>query len=45
VNGAVVTVRGRPSAVLGFTVTGGAIVEIDAIADPDRIRRIAAGVV
>jgi RNA polymerase sigma factor (sigma-70 family) len=42
--GAVVTVGGRPFAVLGFTVTGGRIVEIDAIADPDRVRRIAAAV-
>jgi RNA polymerase sigma factor (sigma-70 family) len=40
--GVVVTVRGRPFAVLGFTVTDGRIVEIDAIADPDRVRRIAA---
>jgi RNA polymerase sigma-70 factor (ECF subfamily) len=42
--GAVVTVAGRPFAVLGFTVAGGRIVEIDAIADPDRVRRIAAAV-
>jgi RNA polymerase sigma factor (sigma-70 family) len=43
--GVVVTVGGRPFAVLGFTVTEGRIVEIDAIADPDRVRRIAASVV
>jgi RNA polymerase sigma factor (sigma-70 family) len=42
--GVVVTVRGRPFAVLGFTVTEGRIVEIDAIADPERVRRIAAAV-
>jgi RNA polymerase sigma factor (sigma-70 family) len=42
--GVVVTVDGRPFAVLGFTVTEGRIVEIDAIADPDRVRRIAAAV-
>jgi ketosteroid isomerase-like protein len=42
--GAVVTVGGRPFAVLGFTVAEGRIVEIDAIADPDRVRRIAAAV-
>jgi RNA polymerase sigma factor (sigma-70 family) len=42
--GVVVTVKGRPFAVLGFTVTDGRIVEIDAIADPDRVRRIAAAV-
>jgi RNA polymerase sigma-70 factor (ECF subfamily) len=39
--GAVVTVAGRPFAVLGFTVAGGRIVEIDAFADPDRVRRLA----
>jgi RNA polymerase sigma factor (sigma-70 family) len=42
--GVVITVKGRPFAVLGFTVTDGRIVEIDAIADPDRVRRIAAAV-
>jgi RNA polymerase sigma factor (sigma-70 family) len=42
--GVVVTVAGRPFAVLGFTVTEGRIAEIDAIADPERVRRIAAAV-
>jgi RNA polymerase sigma-70 factor (ECF subfamily) len=42
--GAVVTMRGQPFAVLGFTVTAGTIVAIDAIADPERVRRIAAAV-
>ena len=42
--GVVVTVRGRPLAVMGFTVADGRIVEIDAIADPDRVARIAAAV-
>jgi RNA polymerase sigma factor (sigma-70 family) len=42
--GVVVTVRGRPFAVMGFTVAEGRIVEIDAIADPERVRRIAAAV-
>ena len=42
--GVVVTVGGRPFAVLGFTVAEGRILEIDAIADPDRVRRIAAAV-
>ncbi len=42
--GVVVTVGGRPFAVMGFTVAEGKIVEIDAIADPDRVRRIAAAV-
>jgi RNA polymerase sigma-70 factor (ECF subfamily) len=42
--GVVITVGGRPFAVMGFTVRAGKIVEIDAIADPDRVRRIAAAV-
>jgi RNA polymerase sigma-70 factor (ECF subfamily) len=42
--GAVVTVAGRPFAILGFTVADGRIVEIDAIADPDRVARVAATV-
>ncbi|MGH9264411.1 MAG: RNA polymerase sigma factor SigJ, partial [Acidimicrobiales bacterium] len=40
--GVVVTVGGQPMAVMGFTVTDGKIVEIDALADPERVRRIAA---
>jgi hypothetical protein len=43
--GVVVTLRGRPYAVMGFTVAEGKIVEIDAIADPERVKRIAAAVV
>jgi RNA polymerase sigma factor (sigma-70 family) len=31
---------GRPRVVFGFTITGGKIVEIDLIADPDRLRRL-----
>jgi hypothetical protein len=42
--GVVVTVRGRPFAVLAFTVTAGKIVEINAIADPERVGRITASV-
>ena len=42
--GVVVTVHENPTAVMGFTVSGGRIVEIDAIADPERVRRIAAAV-
>lgn len=42
--GAVITVRGRPIAVMGFTVVAGRIVAIDAIADPERVRRVAAAV-
>jgi RNA polymerase sigma-70 factor (ECF subfamily) len=42
--GVVITVNGRPYAVMGFTVTNGKIIEIDAIADPERVQRIAAAV-
>ena len=42
--GVVVTVGGRPFAVMGFIVAEGKIVEIDAIADPERVRRLAAAV-
>ncbi len=42
--GAVVMLRGRPFAVMGFTVAEGKIVEIDAIGDPERVRRVAAAV-
>jgi RNA polymerase sigma-70 factor (ECF subfamily) len=42
--GVIVTGRGRPITVIGFTVTEGKIAEIDAIADPERVRRITAAV-
>jgi RNA polymerase sigma factor (sigma-70 family) len=42
--GVLVTRRGQPVMVMGFTVAVGKIVEIDAIADPERVRRIAAAV-
>jgi RNA polymerase sigma-70 factor (ECF subfamily) len=42
--GVVVTMNGRPMSVIGFTITGGKIAEIDAVADPARIDRIAAAV-
>ncbi len=42
--GVIVTVRGRPFAVMSFTVADGKIAEIDTIADPERVRRIAAAV-
>jgi RNA polymerase sigma factor (sigma-70 family) len=42
--GVVITVGGRPIAVMGFIVAEGKIVEIDAIADPERVHRIAAAV-
>jgi RNA polymerase sigma factor (sigma-70 family) len=38
--GAVVAPRGKPFSVLGFTVVGGRIVEIDAITDPARLRAL-----
>jgi RNA polymerase sigma-70 factor, ECF subfamily len=43
VNGAagIVSARhGRPLSVLGFTISGGKIVEIDVLADPERVRRL-----
>jgi RNA polymerase sigma factor (sigma-70 family) len=42
--GAVVVLRGRPFAVIGFTVRGDTIVEIDAIVGAERVRRIASAV-
>jgi RNA polymerase sigma-70 factor (ECF subfamily) len=41
--GVVATRRDRPVTVIAFTVAGGKIVEMDAIADPERVRRITAG--
>jgi Sigma-70 region 2 len=38
------TLWGRPYAVMGFRVAGGQIVEIDVVADPERVRRVAATV-
>jgi RNA polymerase sigma factor (sigma-70 family) len=43
VNGAaglVAAPQGRPFSVLGFTIAGGRIVEIDVLADPERVRAI-----
>jgi RNA polymerase sigma factor (sigma-70 family) len=42
--GVIVTMRGRPVTVIGFAVAQGKITEIDAIADPERVPRIAAAV-
>jgi RNA polymerase sigma-70 factor (ECF subfamily) len=42
--GALVTVRGRPFAVMAFTVRGGRIVEIDAIVGAERVGRLASAV-
>jgi hypothetical protein len=47
VNGAagmVVTVAGKPVAVIGFTVSGGKVVALDVIADPDRLLRFSLAV-
>jgi RNA polymerase sigma factor (sigma-70 family) len=41
--GVVVTLRGQPVTVIGFTVADGRIAEIDAIADPQRVRTISTG--
>ena len=38
--GVVVASHGRPFSVLGFTIAGGKIVEIDIFADPERLRRL-----
>jgi RNA polymerase sigma-70 factor, ECF subfamily len=38
--GVVVAPRGRPFSVMGFTVTGGRIVEIDSVSDPARLREL-----
>jgi RNA polymerase sigma factor (sigma-70 family) len=38
--GVVVAPHGRPFAVMGFTVSGGRVVEIDALADPERLRQL-----
>jgi RNA polymerase sigma-70 factor (ECF subfamily) len=43
--GVVVSVGGRAMTVMGFTVSDGRVVEIDAIADPDRAPKIAAAVI
>jgi RNA polymerase sigma-70 factor (ECF subfamily) len=42
--GVVVTMGGQPVTVMGFSIVEGMIVEIDAIADPERVGRIAAPV-
>jgi RNA polymerase sigma-70 factor (ECF subfamily) len=42
--GVVITVRGRPIAVMGFIVTGSRIAEIGAIANPARVRAVAGAI-
>ena len=39
--GVVITMRGRPYAVMAFTVAEGRIAEIDVVADPERVRKLA----
>jgi hypothetical protein len=38
--GVVRTVDGRPVSVMGFTISGGKVVQIDVMADPERLRRL-----
>ncbi len=38
--GVVVTAAGKPLSIMAFTISGGLIVEIDVIADRDRLRRL-----
>ena len=40
--GVLVTLRGRPAAVMAFTVVGGRITAVDGILDPRRVRRLLA---
>ena len=40
VAGVVVVPHGRPFSVMAFTVAGGKIVAIDALADPERLARL-----
>jgi RNA polymerase sigma-70 factor (ECF subfamily) len=42
--GVIVTIKGRPFAIMGFTVTDGRIAAIDTIADPERVARVTASV-
>jgi RNA polymerase sigma-70 factor (ECF subfamily) len=38
--GVLITMRGRPAALMAFTVVGGRITAIDGITDPRRVRRL-----
>ncbi len=42
--GVVITLNGQPHGVMAFTVVNDQIVELDIVADPDRIRRVASAV-
>jgi RNA polymerase sigma factor (sigma-70 family) len=39
--GVVITIDDRPHGIMAFTVAAGKIIEVDVIADPERIRRVA----
>ncbi|MEU7004885.1 hypothetical protein [Nonomuraea sp. NPDC046570] len=38
--GVVVAAQGQPLSVMAFTVTGGKVLAIDVLADPERLRRL-----
>jgi RNA polymerase sigma-70 factor, ECF subfamily len=38
--GVIVTPHGRPFSVMAFTVRHGKIIEIDTLADPERLRKL-----
>jgi RNA polymerase sigma-70 factor (ECF subfamily) len=38
--GAIVAAHGRPLSVMGFTVTGGKILAIDVLSDPERLHHL-----
>ena len=40
--GVVITIQGRPFAIMGFSIAEGRVVEIDAISDPERVQGLAA---
>ena len=42
--GVVITRKGRPFAIMAFTVSDDSIIEIDSIGNPERVARIAAPV-
>lgn len=44
VAGVLVTLQGRPFSVMAFTIAGGKVVAIDALADPARLARLELGV-
>ncbi len=42
--GVVITLEGQPHLVMAFTVVNDQVVELDVIADPERVRRVASAV-